>query len=376
MNFKFLEKIASLIRSNLVDREKYNKTVRSVTYVILFVVGVLMTVLNIVTDGIGPKDILTLTTGIFSIFAIGCLITSFFGKTASKVGGIVFSIALILMFSIFLVVGKPDGFSAIWICLLPIAGMLFYGRKKGSILCGIMFLLMILLFWVKIYRYIPILDKIQNIEGETKVAGYTDTFLIRFPILYVSFYAVTFLLETIQEYQFDVLEKVNEVNERYSSHDQLTGLYNRKGFYDILDKELAKKTYSKVGFIIFDLDFFKNLNDTYGHLAGDDVLVQFANIITTIFDKALASCRWGGEEFLVCYVDNNITKFDVEHFRQTIETYKFISEDNVLKTTVSGGVYETTDKNYQNNRSMWLKNADTALYKAKATGRNKIVYKN
>lgn len=356
-----------MIKESLLNRDKYTKIVRTTSYIILFVVGVLMTILNIVTDGIGPRDLLTITTGVFSFFALFSLLLSLFGPRCAKVAGIIFTIALIVMFVIFLISGKPDGFSAIWICLLPIAGMLFYGRKRGSILCGLLFLIMILLFWVKIYKYIPFLDKIQNIEV------YSETFLFRFPILYVSFYAVTFLLELIQEYQFDVLEKVNKINERYSSHDQLTGLLNRKGFYDLLDKELATRSFSKIGFIIFDLDYFKTLNDTYGHFAGDDVLIQFATIITTMFENSVGACRWGGEEFLVCYIDDGITKSDLEHFRQTIETHKFISEDNVLKTTVSGGVFETSDKNFAN-KGKWLKNADIALYKAKETGRNKIIY--
>lgn len=367
-------KLKSLIKANLVDREKYKKTIRLGTYIILFLVGLLMTILNIFTPGIGLIDILTLTSGIFSIIAFGSLIGSFFGKTAQTVVGIIFTTALMFMFVIFVIIGEPDGFSAIWICLLPICGMLFYGRKRGSLICAVMFLFLILFFWVKIYRYIPFLNEIQNIEGETRVAGYTDTFLIRFPILYISFFAVTFILVTIQEYQFDVLEEVNATNKRYSTHDQLTGLYNRKGFYDILDKEFEKKTHSSVGFIIFDLDLFKSLNDTYGHLAGDDVLREFSEVINTVFDKAFISCRWGGEEFIVCYFDNSITNDDIEHFRQTIETYKFVSEDNVLKTTVSGGVYETKDTDIRK-RSMWLKSADEALYEAKQTGRNKIVYK-
>lgn len=232
---------------------------------------------------------------------------------------------------------------------------------------------MVLLLWVKIFRYIPFLNDIQNIEGANKVVGYTDTFIIRFPILYVSFYAVTFLLETIQEYQFDILEKVNDVNEKYSTHDQLTGLFNRKGFYDLLEKKLSNINYSKIGFIIFDLDFFKSLNDTYGHLAGDEVLIEFAQLIKEFFGNSLASCRWGGEEFLVCYLDDAINKADLENFRKEIESHPFISDNTVMKITVSGGVFETSDKNYEN-KSSWLKNADTALYQAKETGRNKIIY--
>lgn len=362
-----------ILKENLLNRDKYNKTVKTASYVILFFVGVLMTILNIVTEGIGPRALLTITTASFSLLVLICFLFSMIGPKSSLVAGIFFAFGLISMFTVFLIDGSPDGFSAIWICLLPIAGMLFFGRKRGTILCAVMFIIMVLLFWVKIFRYIPFLNDIQNIEGANRVVGYTDTFIIRFPILYVSFYAVTFLLETIQEYQFDILEKVNDVNEKYSTHDQLTGLFNRKGFYDLLEKKLSNINYSKIGFIIFDLDFFKSLNDTYGHLAGDEVLIEFAQLIKEFLGNSLASCRWGGEEFLVCYLDDAINKADLENFRKEIESHSFISDNLVMKTTVSGGVFETSDKNYEN-RSSWLKNADTALYQAKETGRNKIVY--
>lgn len=356
-----------IIKESLLDRNKHIKIVRTATYIILFAVGLLMTVLNIST--IAPYDLLTIITAVFSLVTLLCFLFSMIGPKSSKVASIFFSIALVLMFSIFLISGKPEGFSAIWICLLPITSMLFFGRKIGSILCGIMLAIMVVLF--NYADKIPFICDHQNIIGETSV--YTSTFLVRFPILYISFYAVTFLLETIQEYQLKVLEEVNDVNAKYSTHDQLTGLLNRKGFYDLLEKELKVRTYNKIGFIIFDLDFFKSLNDTFGHLAGDEVLIEFAKIIKEQLNNSIAACRWGGEEFLVCYLDNAINKADLENFRKTIQDHEFVSENRIMTTTVSGGVFETNDKNYLN-RSVWLKNADTALYKAKETGRNKIVY--
>ena len=346
-------------KSSLLDHDKYIRLVRLISYVALFAVAVFMTVLNIKQFGL--TDILTLTTGIFAIALIPDFLLTYFSKVGRKIAAVLFFFEFISMFAMFLYTGKPDGFSAIWIALVPIACMIFYGRKIGSLVSGVMFLLLVLAF------YTPLGDMAGM------YTDYTSTFRIRFPILFVAFYLIALFLETIQQYQFKALEEVNTLNEGYSTHDGLTGLFNRKGFYDLLETELKTRTYSKIGFIIFDLDYFKKLNDTYGHLAGDEVLIELANIIKDKLGNSLAQCRWGGEEFLVCYVDEQIKKADLEEFRKTVESHDFMFNENVLKTTISGGVFETNDKVFAN-KDEWLKNADSALYKAKETGRNKVVY--
>lgn len=346
-------------KDSLLDKDKYIRLVRLIAYVALLVVALFMTVLNVVQYGI--TDPLTLTTGIFSIALIPDFLLTYFSKRGRKIAAVLFFLEFIAMFAMFLYTGKPEGFSAIWIALVPIACMIFYGRKIGSIVTGVMFIILALAF------YTP-LGKMAGMYPD-----YTQTFKVRFPILYVAFYLIALFLESIQQYQFQALEEVNAINEGYSTHDGLTGLFNRKGFYDLLESELKTRTYSKIGFIVFDIDFFKKLNDTYGHLAGDEVLIELSHIIKEKLGNSLAACRWGGEEFLVCYVDEQIKKADLEEFRMAVQNHEFVFNDKVMKTTISGGVFETNDKVFAN-KDEWLKNADSALYNAKETGRNKVVY--
>lgn len=346
-------------KDSLLDQDKYIRLVRLIAYVALLVVALFMTVLNVVQYGI--TDPLTLTTGIFSIALIPDFLLTYFSKRGRKIAAVLFFLEFIAMFAMFLYTGKPEGFSAIWIALVPIACMIFYGRKIGSMVTGVMFIILVLAF------YTP-LGKMAGMYPD-----YTQTFKVRFPILYVAFYLIALFLESIQQYQFQALEEVNTINEGYSTHDGLTGLFNRKGFYDLLESELKTRTYSKIGFIVFDIDFFKKLNDTYGHLAGDEVLIELSHIIKEKLGNSLAACRWGGEEFLVCYVDEQIKKADLEEFRIAVQNHEFVFNDKVMKTTISGGVFETNDKVFAN-KDEWLKNADSALYNAKETGRNKVVY--
>jgi len=357
-------KLYAKLKPSLLDHEKYIRLVRLITYVVLFAVAVFMTVLNIISSKDAKQAhtlVLTYTTGIFSIAIIPNFLLTYFSKLGSKIAGSIFVIELLGMFSVFLWSGEPQGFSAIWIALVPISCMIFYGRKIGSIVSGVMFLVLVLAF------YTPVGDMVGM------YSQYTSTFKIRFPILYVAFFLIALFLETIQQYQFNALEEANAINIGYSTHDQLTGLYNRKGFYDVLEKELKTRIYRKIGFIIFDLDLFKDLNDKHGHLAGDDVLIEFGKIMSERLNNCLAACRWGGEEFLICYVDDQISKADLDGFRQAIQDHEFISQNISMKVTVSGGVFETNDKVFANHAE-WLKNADAALYKAKETGRNKVVY--
>lgn len=357
--------IFSKIKEALLDKQKYDKLVKVACYTALFLVAVIMTVMNVfkMSDTSQNYKLLTYTTGTMSGLILINLLVTLFSKLGTKICSGLFAFELVAMFAIFLYTGVPDGFSALWIALLPIAAMIFFGRLWGTVISAFMFVVLILAFWTPLGK----------MAGMAQPIGYTDTFKLRFPVLYFAFFLVAFILETIQTYQFSSLEKVNKLNEGYSTHDGLTGLFNRKGFYDLLEGELKRRTYNKIGFIVFDIDFFKKLNDTHGHLAGDEVLIEISQILKDKLNNSLAICRWGGEEFLVCYVDEQIKKADLEEFRKAVESHEFKFNDRTMKTTISGGVYETNDKVFAN-KDEWLKNADSALYNAKETGRNKIVY--
>lgn len=355
--------LIELFRAVLLDKQKYDRLVKLATYSALFLVAVVMTILNIfnLKDTSQNFELLTYTTGILSVLLLINFILTICTKFGEKLCEVLFAFELLAMFCIFLYFGVPDGFSILWAILLPVASLVFYGRLWGTIISGTMFIILVAMFWT------PLGDAIGMYQN------YGQTFKIRFPILYLASYGIAYILESIQVFQFDALEKTNKINALYSARDQLTGLYNRKGFYDRLEKELNGRNYDKIGFIIFDLDHFKNLNDEFGHLAGDKVLTDFSNLLREFLTEALAFCRWGGEEFLACYIDDSIKKSDLDEFRKKIQEHVFEYEGKSMKLTVSGGVYETGDKKLTN-RDTWLFNADKALYKAKESGRNRIIY--
>lgn len=152
--------------------------------------------------------------------------------------------------------------------------------------------------------------------------------------------------------------------------DKLTGLYNRKKFDEIIADELEKsKRYNHTfGLIMIDIDFFKNINDTYGHNAGDKVLIEIAEILNENTRSSDVSVRWGGEEFMIiCLEANDKTVFTIaENIRQKVEETHFYKIDNV---TISVGA---TISREDDDIDSIIKRADEALYKIKNGGKNSV----
>jgi diguanylate cyclase (GGDEF)-like protein len=166
------------------------------------------------------------------------------------------------------------------------------------------------------------------------------------------------------------LEKSNDELTVSSSTDYLTNLYNRKEIDTLLEKaiNLNKRYKDNFSIILLDIDNFKETNDKYGHLVGDQVLISFANILVGFTREVDLIGRWGGEEFIIICPN---TKKDealilAEKLRATIEKYKF---NDIGHKTASFGVVS-----YEEDESLneLLLRVDKALYSSKSKGRNKV----
>ena len=156
-----------------------------------------------------------------------------------------------------------------------------------------------------------------------------------------------------------------------ASPDQLTGLYNRHYLSDTLSKRVAhaKRHGEALSVIIVDIDHFKNVNDTFGHLTGDIILKAVANVMQDSARKEDVAARFGGEEFIMvldnCTADDALVK--AENLRNKIQL--LYPED--IAVTASFGVVQL-EKDMQRCEDL-LKNADMALYMAKEEGRNRVI---
>lgn len=157
--------------------------------------------------------------------------------------------------------------------------------------------------------------------------------------------------------------------------DGLTGLYNRRQFEIGLEQEFnrTKRHPSDFSLAILDIDFFKKVNDTYGHQYGDYVLKTVAELMKSAFRKTDLLYRYGGEELVIIMPETNIEGgiIPVQRLRRSVEDYTFNYNGIKSKVTVSIGL----TMNYQEFKttSELLKSADNALYKAKEAGRNRVI---
>jgi two-component system cell cycle response regulator len=152
--------------------------------------------------------------------------------------------------------------------------------------------------------------------------------------------------------------------------DPLTQIYNRLKFNDELDKIINdyKKNKHPFSIIMFDIDHFKNVNDTYGHDTGDLVLTTLCHIVQDNIREIDVFARWGGEEFMILTPNDGIenSKNMAEKLRKVIEIYYF---EKVKSITCSFGVTEFTD---EDTNDTFTKRVDGALYTAKNQGRNMV----
>ena len=157
--------------------------------------------------------------------------------------------------------------------------------------------------------------------------------------------------------------------------DGLTGLYNRRQFEIGLEQEYnrTKRHPSDFSLAILDIDFFKKVNDTYGHQYGDYVLKTVASLMKQAFRKTDLLYRYGGEELIMIMPETNIEGaiIPVQRLRRMIEEYDF--DYNGVKAKVTASIGLTMNYQEFNSPADILKSADEALYKAKESGRNRIV---
>ena len=184
-------------------------------------------------------------------------------------------------------------------------------------------------------------------------------------------------LQELVEQRTQALNDANRKLTEQANKDTLTKLYNRRYFnkHFTLIQSILSRSDAKLMCAMVDLDYFKKINDSYGHLFGDYCLVEIANMLKQYFNRETdIVARFGGEEFVIVFPCSDIDAViaRLESFREKVEEFCFINQsDKCIPLTVSiGAVFG--EATYSMNQDDWLARADECLYKAKNSGRNNI----
>lgn len=165
-------------------------------------------------------------------------------------------------------------------------------------------------------------------------------------------------------------KKIEEQLRQQTITDRLTGIFNRRHFDASLAQELerARRYRNQFSLIMFDVDYFKRVNDQFGHLAGDAVLIELAKLVACEIRKNDIFARWGGEEFVLLIHGSNVTAAQrlAEKLRAKIEQHQF---QHVGRITCSFGVAEYVAGDTSTDI---IKKSDKVLYLAKEKGRNRL----
>ncbi|MCP4215202.1 MAG: diguanylate cyclase [bacterium] len=167
------------------------------------------------------------------------------------------------------------------------------------------------------------------------------------------------------------MKEMEEELKLLSQTDQLTQIFNRVKFHDSLTREVTRnrRYEADLSLIMFDIDHFKRVNDTYGHDVGDEVLITISEAVKSCIRETDIFARWGGEEFMLLLPHTSIKNAAklAERIRKAIEETNF---KTVGKVTSSFGVTQFVNSD---NEEIFTKRVDMALYKAKSKGRNRVV---
>jgi diguanylate cyclase (GGDEF)-like protein len=169
------------------------------------------------------------------------------------------------------------------------------------------------------------------------------------------------------------MQQQNQVLEMLSITDSLTGLYNRSKLDAILSDQLArfKRTQREFTLLMMDIDHFKTLNDTYGHITGDEILAAVARILVQSIRSIDYAARYGGDEFIIILVETTADQAlkTAERIRSQVENMRYSFRDSTIAVTASIGIVQCQSDDMT--ATAVFARADSALYEAKRAGRNR-----
>ena len=271
----------------------------------------------------------------------------------------IFIASVVALFTYLCYDGGPYGFFYFWILLIPAFSFIMFGIFEGLICSIPMFIVLMVFFWT------PLFDRIK--WGST----ITDDFKLRMLEVYLVCIVLGFVSELLRYVNAKRLKSANEHYEFVSMHDFLTNVANQTYLARYLNDVYEKRSeISSFGCLFIDVDGFKLVNDKYGHLFGNTVLIKIAEILSE--DKSAFVCRWGGDEFVICFknIDEDLLVRIGEKYRAAVSAVSFSEKPHFHITISVGAVLIPVDDTFNFNHVLEL--ADSANRRAKNKGKDNV----
>jgi diguanylate cyclase (GGDEF)-like protein len=262
--------------------------------------------------------------------------------------------------------GWDYGFQMFLICMIPVPYMFTLRRTPlNHIVSGAVMLMFVAL---RIACY----DLSFRLSDRLTLTPSSFWYIFNSITSFIVILQITLLFRVRMRKLNDSLVSQNEMLQKAASVDSLTGLFNRRAMQKFLDRIHS----SNQGYcvIMSDVDFFKKVNDTYGHSAGDAVLTEIAQCMLSAVPSEGYVCRWGGEEFLIVIPGADLSKgIEIaQTLRKDISEIVFTSDDGTFSVTSTFGVYEAHAGMHPDKA---INIADNRLYIGKDSGRNCVISK-
>ena len=289
----------------------------------------------------------------------------------------IFMGAVVLFFGYLCYDGGPDGFLHVWILLIPAFAFITFGLIEGFAVAIPVMLTMIAFFWWPLADFRKYAKEQAAstttptyIDGD-QLAVFSVNLRIRMSLIYFVSTVVGFFAELVRHVAAKRLKDFNTHYEYISMHDSLTGLANQNLLAKYLEEiSNNRQDYKNLGCLFVDVDAFKNVNDSYGHLFGNEVLVKIADILAE--EKDAFVCRWGGDEYVICFKDisESLLMRIGEKYRATISACTFDKHEDFHITVSIGAVILPIDESFNFNHVLDL--ADKANRQAKDKGKDNV----
>lgn len=354
--------LVSLINKD-IKAENENKRV-IVTLRVLYIIVFLAFVLDVCFAGIDVVKMYAVKIAVLAVVIIVLFIYTYFSKTKPSLFCFMIFLFLwsLMMMPCF---GWRAGMQNYFIIILMLCFFAMHGRNLYKFIYA---------GFVLIVRILTIV-LLSGIKSDVEISDMNDKFLqiTNISAVFISIIFISYMFSRKENEAENKLMKYNDQLKKEASTDQLTGLNNRRKAREYLTRLKKEEVSTAVSVAMGDIDFFKKVNDTYGHDAGDEVLKFVAKTMVDNCRTTAFISRWGGEEFLLIFPDCNGDQAFIilERLRNKIQKETIVVGDNKIKITMTFGL---TEYNYSKDEELAIKEADEKLYIGKSNGRNQVVY--